>query len=153
MSEEPVEPTEPEEPTDPEEPPPPDDEEYIPIEVVPPPEPVPAGDAFLFQVDVSPAPPSPETARAVATKANTVFDVDVFILTVEGAEPTMRRLNAAEEARYFEYLEKKLRIKGGNPKTAGGKIAENAPPASLVLVVSSKKYQVAVAGAVNVAAE
>ncbi|MGV3722336.1 MAG: hypothetical protein ACO1SX_15625 [Actinomycetota bacterium] len=131
-------------------------EEYIPIEVVPPPDPVPPGDGFIFGVVVGPPPPPPAgaTARlaAATTRSNevTTLDVDVFLVGAENGQPTVTQLSNAEIKVYFEYLDRKIRFKNANQKEGIGRVADDAPAASLVLVVTNKDLNTASAGVVNI---
>jgi len=125
------------------------DEEYIPIEVVPPPDPLPPGDGFTFGVIVEPVPVPPPVLPAGGVAATTL-DVDVFLVGVNQNGPTMTLLDTNGVKTYFEYLDRKLKFKNAAPKDGIGRTADDAPPASLVLVVSNKAKNIASAAALNI---
>jgi hypothetical protein len=125
-------------------------EEYIPIEVVPPPAPVPPGDGFIFGVIVGPPPPPPPPAESLGLVEVTTLDVDVFLVGAENGLPTVTQLDNAGIKTYFEYLDRKIRFLNANEKEGIGRVAENAPAASLVLVVTNKDLNTASAGVVNI---
>lgn len=125
-------------------------EEYIPIEVVPPPDPVPPGDGFIFGVIVGPPPLPPPGGQSTPLVEVTTLDVDVFLVGAEGGAPTVTQLDNAGIKTYFEYLDRKIRFKNANEKEGIGRVAEDAPAASLVLVVTNKDLNTASAGVVNI---
>jgi hypothetical protein len=124
-------------------------EEYIPIEVVPPPDPLPPGDGFTFGVIVEPGPPPPP-GTPVADSADTILDVDVFLVGIDAKGPTMTLLDQTGIKTYFQYLDRKLKFTNATPKDGIGRTADDAPSASLVLVVSNRSLSVASAGVVNI---